>query len=122
MKCANLEVLEPITWYCFNSGDKIHPVGQKQPNDWGLFDMLGNAAEWVDNVYTGFSLELDSGETGPLTNPMGADESQDTRRPLHGLAYNNESCLVRTAWRMPLQPDYRWKNQSLRPVRTLPAK
>jgi formylglycine-generating enzyme required for sulfatase activity len=41
------DALGDHAWYKANSGDKTHPVAQKQPSAWGLYDMHGNAAEWV---------------------------------------------------------------------------
>jgi formylglycine-generating enzyme required for sulfatase activity len=43
--------LDQYAWYGDNSDDQLHPVGQKKPNPFGLFDMYGNVAEWVQDCY-----------------------------------------------------------------------
>jgi sulfatase modifying factor 1 len=48
--CYEEPVLEDIAWYCANAGPFTHPGGQKKPNGWGLFDMIGNAGEWVASL------------------------------------------------------------------------
>jgi len=46
-KYAGSNNLDEVAWYKDNSGNETHPVGQKRPNAWGLYDMTGNVREWV---------------------------------------------------------------------------
>lgn len=43
--------LDEIAWYRGNSDERIHEVGGKRPNAWGVYDMLGNAWDWCWDIY-----------------------------------------------------------------------
>jgi len=65
LKCGHDSNLDAMGWYCGNSNKQTHPVAQKQPNDWGLYDMHGNVWEWCQDWY-----DKDY-PTGNVTDPTG---------------------------------------------------
>ena len=74
--------LDEVAWYNSNSGKNTHEVGQKRPNAWGLYDMLGNVWEWCqdwDGAYP----------SGSVTDPTGP--SSGAYRVLRGGSWNSHA-------------------------------
>ncbi|MDX9720914.1 MAG: formylglycine-generating enzyme family protein [Myxococcota bacterium] len=58
-------LLDEVAWYADNAGGHPHPVGQKQPNPWGLYDLHGNVWEWVWDWYSAYSSHPQRDPVGP---------------------------------------------------------
>ncbi|MBN2344235.1 MAG: formylglycine-generating enzyme family protein [Deltaproteobacteria bacterium] len=116
--CHEQPVLEDIAWYCNNSNDQLHPVAWKHPNQWGLYDMLGNVSEWVDYLTDGESLDFMDGSPGEsLIDPNGAVEGNS--KDLRGKDFRSIGCWMRSASQYAEAPDTRLRHAGFRPVRTL---
>lgn len=118
--CPSDPALDSIAWHCGNSDPVLHPVAQLQPNDYGLYDMLGNVGEWTSDIYTGAGLQINEGKDPPLVDPVGElNEHWANTRSLRGGFVSMESCRCAATTNFPLQGESRVYYSGFRPVRTI---
>lgn len=90
-QCVAVGHLDAIAWYCANSGNTTHPVGQKTPNAFGLHDMLGNVGEFAGSRPDGNTMEI-----GPTVDPN-ATLPEDLLFGWVGAAYNSIPAALRVS-------------------------
>jgi formylglycine-generating enzyme required for sulfatase activity len=94
--------LGKYAWYGANSKGVYQKVGQLQPNAWGLYDMLGNVAEWTMDQYDdGYLKKLSDGATDPYTPPT-------SRHPkaVRGGSFQDDAPFLRPANRLSWDPEW----------------
>jgi formylglycine-generating enzyme required for sulfatase activity len=107
------EEIGKYAWYGENSGGRSHPVGQKNPNGLGLYDMSGNVSEWLSDRY-----DADYYRVSPRNNPPGPSEGD--HRVNRGGGWSSLPKKVRADFRDHDNPTRKGNNLGFRLA--LPAK
>jgi formylglycine-generating enzyme required for sulfatase activity len=91
--------IDAIAWYGTNSNGQTHPVGQKLPNAWGLYDMLGNIREWCHDGARTYKADA-------VVDPIGPTGA-GALRVFRGGSWHDTTQLVRAAYRRVFLGIYR---------------
>ncbi|MBW2701185.1 MAG: SUMF1/EgtB/PvdO family nonheme iron enzyme [Deltaproteobacteria bacterium] len=108
----NNELLDSFAWYRNNSGDHPHEVGTLDPNDFELYDVVGNLTEWCHDWY-----HANTGNDGAQEDPYGPPTGE--YRINRGGSYNMGQPYLRLAYRNWYDPIDAYFVIGLRPARTI---
>jgi formylglycine-generating enzyme required for sulfatase activity len=98
-------------WFERNAGGQTHPVGQKMPNAWGMYDMLGNVAEWVNDWF-----DREYYQESPAENPQGPETG--SYRVYRGGCWFDPAANCRASYRGFDFPSSQFYNVGFRLART----
>ncbi|MEQ8568979.1 MAG: formylglycine-generating enzyme family protein [Deltaproteobacteria bacterium] len=107
--------LGAVAWYAENSEGETHDVKTREPNAWGLHDMLGNVREWCADGAKGWG-EPDPYPDGPVTDPL-AEPGERPYRVMRGGSWLDFARSVRAAFRYAFHRDDRLEHVGFRLAR-----
>ena len=87
-------LLSDYAWFELNSDGKTHPVGLKKPNNWGLFDVVGNVWEWCEDVWKSDYNDFPADGSANLKN-----SEKQPRRSTRGGSFAMNSFRCRSTYR-----------------------
>ncbi len=93
--------VDDFAWYAGNSEQKTHLVGQKKPNPFGLYDILGNVAEWTYDQYKADTYAQYA--NGAVSNPV-EEPTELYPHVVRGGSFQSESSALRSAARWASDP------------------
>lgn len=100
---TTLEKMDEFAWTYENSFEKYHPAGEKKPNPWGLYDMLGNVSEWtLDEYADDYYQKLGAMSADPWLKP-----SQRHSRTVKGGSFDTPAAECTCTARQKSEP--RWQ-------------
>ncbi|MDL1958219.1 MAG: SUMF1/EgtB/PvdO family nonheme iron enzyme [Deltaproteobacteria bacterium] len=102
------EDLDRAGWYNKNSGNQLHPVGEKEPNSFGLYDMHGNVWEWVEDDWH------DNYNGGPNDGRAWSDSPRGSHRVIRGGSWGFDAPYCRSAIRYGRPPSLRFNDLGFR--------
>jgi formylglycine-generating enzyme required for sulfatase activity len=107
-------LLGKYAWYAANSQNRAQPVASLMPNDFGLFDMYGNAWEWCQDAF--------GTDSSGRERPAGANRTitDSVHRVLRGGCFATPALVAQSDYRFPYLPNAPLSMAGLRVARTMP--
>ena len=106
-KYSGSDSIVDVAWCWENSEETTHPVGTKQPNELGIYDMSGNVWEWCSDLYDAYG-------SGSQVNPIGSETGSN--HVLRGGSWRNDAKYCRVKNRFCDMPNVKYFNCGFRLV------